>query len=151
MMRLATERGMPVTTSTIEASSLRTGIATATCVPSRAGRSGFAGSAGASMTLKTPAQAAARAGRGRLIGQQRIAKGPIGLAIPDFAQRLLGGIAQRVVLIAVLRERRDAARQGAPVGGEIHDGPRPAAHGPRRISILALEARARLGGGARCA
>src|SRR5258707_15358012 len=107
------------------------------------------GSAMVSMISETPAQAAARAGGWRLIGEERIAERGIGGAVPDLAQRLLGGVAEGVVLVAVLRERRDAAGKRAAVGGEIHDGPGPAAHGPGRIPVLALEAHAGLGRGPR--
>src|SRR5258708_3996633 len=148
MTRLATARGMPVTTSAIEASSFRAGIATTTGAEPDAAAKGFAASAIASMISKTPAQAAARTGGWRLVGQKRVAKRAISLPVPDFAQRLPGGVAERVVLIAALREGRDAAGQRAPVGGEIHDGPRAAAHRPGRVAVLALQAHARLGGSA---
>ena len=89
-----------------------------------------------------------RSGR-RLLRDERFAEIAIGLSGPDFAQGLLGGVAERIVFIAALRERRDAARQRAAVGGEVHDRPGPAAQRPRRTLIAAFEAHAGLGGGAR--
>ena len=61
-------------------------------------------------------------------------------------KRLLRGVAERVVLVAVLRERRDAAGQRPAVGGEVHDGStdagtatrgssRPCAPGFRRARV----------------
>jgi hypothetical protein len=63
--------------------------------------------------LKVPPQPAARAGGRRLVREQAIAKRLIIRPVPDFAQRLLGGVAERVILIAALGERRDATGQCA--------------------------------------
>src|SRR5215472_10125779 len=75
--------------------------------------------------LQTPAQPAISAGIGRTIRFERAAESAIGRPGPDLAQTLLRGITERVVLIAALRERRDAARQRPAIGGEIHHRPRP--------------------------
>ena len=103
--------------------------------------------------LQAPAQSAAGAGFRRGIRFERLAEIGIGRPGPDFAQALLGGVAERVILVAALRERRDAARQRAAVGGEIHHRPRPAAQRPGRARSravsAALEADARLRGAAR--
>src|SRR5271154_1577942 len=95
--------------------------------------------------LEAPAQPAIRARCGRLVGEKAAAEIAISLAGPDLAQSLLRGVAERIVLVAALRKRRDATRQRAAVGGEVHDRPWPAAHRPRRTAITALEAHARLG------
>src|SRR5262249_47396124 len=62
---------------------------------------------------------------------------------------LLGGIAKRIVVVPVLRERRDAAGQRAAIGGKIHQRPWPPAERPRRIITFFSEAQTRLRGGAR--
>ena len=93
---------------------------------------------------QAPAQPAIGAGRRRLLGQQRRAEFPIGRPVPDFPQGLLGCIAQRVVFVAMLRKRRDAARQCAAIGGEIHQRPGPPAERPGRALVGFLQAQARL-------
>ncbi len=60
---------------------------------------------------------------------------------------MLGRVAQRVILVAALRERRDAAGQGPPVGGEIHCGPGASAQRPWVLIAGTLQARL----GLRCA
>src|SRR5690242_7881542 len=99
--------------------------------------------------LKTPAQPAIGAGLRGPIGFERAAERAIGRSGPDFAQALLRGIAERVVLVAALRKRRDAARQRPAIGGEIHHRPRPPAQRPWRAIVVALETDARLRGAAR--
>ena len=96
--------------------------------------------------LQAPAQAAIGAGFGRPVGFERATEGAIGRPSPDLAQRFLRGIAERVILVAMLRERRDAARQRAAIGREIHQGPRPPAQRPGRALVAALKADARLRG-----
>ena len=95
--------------------------------------------------LKAPAQSAACTGLGRRVGLQLCAEILVGLAVPDVAQRLLRGITKCIVLIALLRERRDAAWQRPPVGGEIHDRPGTPAERPGIVVGLAPKAFARLG------
>src|ERR1700729_3979583 len=99
--------------------------------------------------LEAPAQSATCARRRRFVGEQAAPKIAISFAGPDLAQGLLRGVTECVVLIAALRKRRDAAGQGAAVGGDIHDRPRPAAHRPRRTAVAAFETHARLGSCAR--
>src|SRR5215831_19229865 len=98
--------------------------------------------------LQTPAQPAIGAGVGRTVRFERAAESAIGRPGPDLAQTLLRGITERVVLIAALRERCDAARQRAAIGGEIHHRPRPPAQRPWRAVVAALETDAWLGGAA---
>src|SRR5262245_26730157 len=98
------------------------------------------------MTLQAPAQAAACACPWWCVGLQCQTEIPICFTVPDVPQGLLRCIAKGVIFVALLGERRDAAGQGAAVGGEIHDGPRPAAQRPRVLVGLALEAFAGFGG-----
>src|SRR5215468_1117871 len=115
-------------------------------IPASARMSGKTGSPSASnFFLQAPAQAAIGASLGRPVGFERVTEGAIGRPGPDLAQALLCGIAERVVLVAALRERRDAAWQRAAIGGEIHHRPRPAAQRPWRAVIAALETDAGLG------
>src|SRR5580704_1389739 len=127
MTRSTHWRGSARTTPAIEAPSSSVGITTAV-----------------RMALEAPAQAAARARGWRVVGEEAGTERPVGRAVPDIAQALLRGVAERVVLVAALRERRDAARQRAAVRGEIHHVPRPPAHRPGRAVVVALEAHARL-------
>src|SRR5262249_23776035 len=113
---------MAATQGPIAVSSLRQGIMADTGDRSICRSIGAGG-----MKLKAPAQAPALAGLCLGVGIQRGAKMPVSLAVPDVAQGLLRGVAKGVVLVALLGERRDAAGQGAAVGGEIHYGPRPPA------------------------
>src|SRR5262249_46758106 len=143
MTRSTRSRGIARTTAAIEASSFKVGITTVTrgcawCAlcPSWSRR--------ASMCSQAPAQPAAGAGCGRVVGHEVFAKRAIARTIPDVLQGLLGGVAQRIVLIAALGERRDAARERAAVGGEIHHRPRAPAHRPWRRTGLSLEAEPRL-------
>src|SRR5205807_611384 len=165
-------RGSARTTPAIEASSSRVGMTTATVpgpailehIPFLRNRDvlqihalahvlvGEPVATSPGHALKAPAQAAARAGGGRMVGQQAGAERAIGRPVPDLAQRLLRGVAERIVLVAALGERRDAARQRAAVRRDVHHGPRPPAHRPGRAVvtvIMAFEAHARLGHGAR--
>ena len=71
---------------------------------------------------------------------------PVGFAVPDLAQRLLGRLAERERVIAPHRERRDAARQRTAVRGEIHQRPRSGAQRPRPRLVRSSQAGARLGG-----
>src|SRR6202034_2441216 len=107
----------------------------------------------AAASLQAPAQSATGAGLGWRVRFERLAEIDVGRPGPDFAQALLGGVAERVILVATLRKRRDAARQSPPVGGEIHHRPWPAAQRPGRARysavIAALETDARLRGAAR--
>src|SRR5690348_7037801 len=80
--------------------------------------------------LQAPPQPAIGASFGRFVGFERVAEGAVGRPGPDFTQCLLRGIAERVILVAALRERRDTARQRAAIGGEIHHRPRPPAQRP---------------------
>src|SRR5262249_25423422 len=80
---------------------------------------------------------------------ERRTKFAIGRPIPDLAQSLLGGIAERIVVVPVLRERRDAAGQRAAIGGKIHQRPWPPAERPPRILTFFREAPTRLRGRAR--
>ena len=59
--------------------------------------------------------------------------------VPNFPQILLRRVAERVVTVAADGEGRDAARQGASVGGEMHQRSRTPAGGPRAV-VLLLEA-----------
>src|SRR5262249_57234916 len=86
-------------------------------------------------TSQAAAQAAVGAGRRRRIAEQAGAEGAVFLPVPDFAQALLGGVAQREGIVAAQGERRDAARQRAPVRSEIHQGPRPRAQRPRPLVV----------------
>ena len=70
-------------------------------------------------------------------------------ALPDFPQGLLRRVAERVILVTALRERRDAARQRTAICSNIHDGPRAAAQRPWGAAVAALETHPRLRGGAR--
>src|SRR5215470_11719096 len=76
------------------------------------------------MVLQAPAQPAACAGFRRRVGLQRCAEMLVGFTVPDFPQGLLRGVAEGIIFVALLGERRDTARQGAAIGGEIHHGPR---------------------------
>src|SRR5215469_632223 len=98
MTRPMVSRRSAAMTPAIDASSLRVGMTTA-MLPAPA------------MASQAPAQAAARARRGRMVGQEPGAEIAIGRSVPDLAQRLLRRVAERVVLIAALGERRDAAGQ----------------------------------------
>jgi hypothetical protein len=84
--------------------------------------------------LQAPAQSAICTRRGRLVRPQRPTECLICWATPDFPQGLLGGVAERVILAAPLREWRDAARQCAAISSDVHDGPRPAA--PATMAML---------------
>src|SRR5262245_52421164 len=144
MTRSTGGRGMPWTTCAIDCSSSSVGMTTvmrpaaaASTVPSLLRRA-------ASIMLEAPAQAAVRTSVGRPVGQQRLPERAVGCAVPDLLQRLLGGVAQRVVLVAALRERSDAAWQRPAVGGEIHHRPGSPAQRPGRAAIVAFEAHARL-------
>ena len=68
------------------------------------------------------------AGVRRRVRHQRLAEALVSGAGRDLAQRLLRGVAERVILVAALRERGDAARQRAAIGGEIHHCPGSPAH-----------------------
>src|SRR5580700_3960382 len=117
-MRSTLLRSNSATTAPIDSASLKTGMTTAT-PPVRG-------------TLQAPAQSAAGASVGRLVRLERFAEAIVGRPGPDIAQRLLGGVAKRVIFVTALRERCDTARQSTAVGGEIHHGPRPPAQRPRR-------------------
>ena len=93
--------------------------------------------------LEAPSQPAILARLRRRVADQRCAEILVGGAVPDLAQALLGRVAERVGLVAARRERRDAARQRAAMGGEIHQRPRPAARRPRRRVLAALQAEPR--------
>src|SRR5262249_25080890 len=132
--RLTRSPGSELTTPAIEASSFSVGMTTATWP--------------GLLMLQAPAQAAARAGGGRMVGQEPGAERAIGRPVPDLAQGLLRGVAQRIVFVAALRERRDAARKRPAVRRDVHHGPRPPAHRPGRAVVVALETHAGLGHGA---
>src|ERR1700751_4565859 len=136
MTRLTASRGSAAITPAIDASSLSVGMTTAIL-------------SAPAMASQAPAQAAARAGRGRMVGEEPGAKIAIGRPVPDLAQRLLAGVAKRVVLVAALGERRDAARQRAAVRRDVHPGPRAPAHRPGRAVVTAPQAHAGLGHRAR--
>src|SRR5215467_198843 len=53
---------------------------------------------------KAPAQATVCTGGGRLVRQKRVAERSVGRAVPNLLQRLLRGVAQRVMFVAALRE-----------------------------------------------
>src|SRR2546423_976826 len=97
-------------------------------------------------SLQAPPQAAVGAALRRRVRLQRVAKTLVGGAVPDLAQGRLRGVAQRVILVALLRKRRDAAGQRAAVGGEVHHAPRPSAQRPRTSLGLARETLTWLGG-----
>jgi hypothetical protein len=82
-------------------------------------------------------------------GQERRAKRLVRRPVPNILQALLGGVAERVVFITMLRIRRDAAWQRAAIGGEIHQRPWLSAQRPRRAVFRLLETEARLRGCAR--
>src|SRR3954467_2090602 len=128
MTRSTTARGMLRMTCSIDSCSLSVGITTRTLARGPSAPCMLSRSIG--KLLQTPAHAAACARGRRLIGQQRLTEGDIGVAVPDVAQRHLGRVAERVILVAALREWRDAAGQSAPIGGEIHDRPGPPAERP---------------------
>src|SRR5689334_18823417 len=109
MISSTTSCGTARTTSAMVAPSSITGMTSAT----RIGRS------------ETPAQAAVGAGRGRRVAEQPGAERAVLLPVPNLAQALLGGVAECEGVVTAHRERRNAARQRAAVGGEIHQGPRP--------------------------
>src|SRR5262249_13497525 len=137
-------RGMPWTTCAIDCSSSSAGITTAMRPAAATSTIRSSLRRATSIMLEAPAQPAARASVRRPVGQQRLTERTVGRAVPDFQQRLLGGVAQRVVLVAALRERRDAARQRPSVGGEIHHRPAPSAQCPGPAAVVAVEAHARL-------
>src|SRR6187401_574848 len=89
------------------------------------------------------------ASRRRLTGQQGLAKVPIRGPVPDVPQGLLRRIAQSVVVVTVLRKRRDTARQRPAIGREIHQRPGPPAERPGRALVGSFQAQARLGRRAR--
>jgi len=72
---------------------------------------------------KAPAKAAIGATLARMITKQGAAKVAILFSIPDFTERLLRYIPQRETVIAPHREWGDAAWDGSPVCGEIHERP----------------------------
>src|SRR5258708_13428607 len=149
MMRLTQPRGSARMTPPMEASSLSVGITTAVRGVRPGSPAALAVVLGGLMRSKAPAQPAARAGDGRFIGQESVTERSVGRAVPDLAQGLLRRIAERVILVSALRERRDAAGERTAIRRDIHDGPRPAAHRPRRAVVVPLETHARLGYGAR--
>ena len=75
----------------------------------------------------------------RLVRLERATECLISWAVPNFPQALLGGIAERVILVAPLREWRDAAWQCPAIGCDVHDGPRPAAQRPSGATVAALQ------------
>src|ERR1700676_768954 len=92
--------------------------------------------------LQAPAQSTIGAGRRRPVRLERATEFLIRRTAPNVSQGLLRGVAERVILVAALREWRDAARQGAAVGSDVHDRPRPAAQRPWRAIVATLEAHA---------
>ena len=98
--------------------------------------------------LQAPAQSAICACRRRLFRPERATECSVCRAAPNFPQALLGGISERVVLVAPPRERRDAARQCAAISRNVHDGPRSAAQRPWGATVAAFQTHPRLGGGA---
>src|SRR5262245_15650640 len=141
-------RGISWTTCAIDCSSSSVGMTTTTRPAAAASAASRWLRSGASVILEAPAQAAVRTSARRAVGQQCLAERAVGRAVPDLLQRFLGGVAQRVVLVAALRERSNAARQGPAVGGEIHHRPGSPAQRPGRAAVVALEAHARLRCGA---
>src|SRR6516164_883164 len=99
---------------------------------------------------QAPAQAAIGAGHGRRVRKQRGAKIAVRRPVPDLLQRLLPCVAKRVVVIAMLRKRRDTAGQRAAVGGKIHQRPWPPAERPGRTVGTRLQTETRLARRARC-
>src|SRR5579875_2323629 len=95
--------------------------------------------------LETPSQSAIAARRRWCVADKGGTKFAVGAAVPDLAQRLLGGVAECVAVVTARRERRDTARQRAAMRGEIHQRPGPPARRPRRLVIAALEAQPGLG------
>src|SRR5438045_2331662 len=85
---------------------------------------------------EAPAQSAACAGGRRLVAQQSAAKFLIARPVPDLPQALLGGISQGEAVITAHREWRDAARNRAPMRGEIHQAPRAPAQRPGLRLVL---------------
>jgi hypothetical protein len=75
----------------------------------------------------------------RLVRLERATESLISWAVPNFPQALLGGIAERVILVAPLREWRDEAWQCPAIGCDVHDGPRPAAQRPSGATVAALQ------------
>src|SRR6516225_3601651 len=96
------------TTGPIASSSSRQGM-TAETIPVLAGA--HCDSSLRKPASQTPAQPAIGARCGRPIGQKCHTKRAISGAVPDFLQALFGRVAQREILVAVQRERRDAAWQ----------------------------------------
>src|SRR2546430_17602824 len=89
---------------------------------------------------EAPAQTAARAAGSRLIRNKRRPEGAISRTVPNRLQHLLRGVPQRVIFIAALRERRDAAGERPAIGGEIQHRPGAPASRPPRTPLVPLDA-----------
>src|SRR5208282_5673572 len=111
MISRTSSRGTSRSTRGMAPASFSVGMTTA--IPGRP-----LASAGAAMGSETPAQAAVLARERRRIAEEARAKGLIGGAVPDFPQGLLGGVAERVAVVAARGEGGDTAGERAAVGGE---------------------------------
>src|SRR5215475_7671068 len=90
--------------------------------------------------LEAPAQPTVGTTSGGCIGVERRPERLVGRAIPNGSQTRLRGVAQRIVLVAVLGEGGNAAGQGATVGREVHHRPGTTAQGPGALVCVAGKA-----------
>src|SRR5579871_5075232 len=126
------------TTSPIAASSSRQGMIAET-------------TGGWLTSSQAPAQATIGTSFRRLVRKKCYAKIPIRRSVPDLRQGLPPRVTERIVVVTVLRKRRDAARQSAAIGRKIHQRPRPPAERPGGTVAAPLQAQARFARRTRCA